>query len=334
MNALAATDKITDTLSFVLPVALRERLKGTWRHTPNVAATIRTRLALASFVKQFDQQDLREFWIVCPGADQEAVAGLLESVTRDPRYRVVDERELCPEILQATASQMRPGWIAQQLIKLAIAKSFSSSHYVTLDSDIVCVKPFSHRSLIQGERALTNVEKPADFQRIYTPQVCENELNVKEERRRAAAEILGYRRPAALSHYYGETPVVLHRQSVIALTEHLSARFQGSWIEGLASRKSWTEYNLYFQFLEMTQQLPALCVARSCNTVLDLEKSVWLSTASYRQPRRYDRDHFLDNRGDEGFFVAIQSWLPVDKWLPARCSSLQAFYDELEAWLL
>jgi hypothetical protein len=229
---------------------------------------------------------------------------------------------------------MRPGWIVQQMIKLAIAASFTSTHYVTLDSDILCVKPFSRSSLVPGGRALTNVEKPSDFERIYTSKVCQNELRVKEERRRAAAEILGYQRPAALQHYYGETPVVLHRQSVMALTEHVGKRLQGSWIEGLATRKSWTEYNLYFQFLEMTRQLPDLCVAGGCNGVLDLERSVWHTAASYRQLRSYDRDHFLANRSNTGFFVAIQSWLPADQWLPARCRTLQGFYEEVEAWLL
>jgi hypothetical protein len=313
-------------LSFVLPVTLREQVRGQWRRSPDENTLRRTRLVLASFVKNFRQQDLLEFSLVCPAVDVLELTKVLESVTRDPRYRVVDEFTLCPHVIKAAETHGRGGWMIQQLIKLEIAQSISSAHYVTLDSDVLCVKPFSHASLIVDGRSLTNLEYRTDYERLYSEQHRQHELTTKRERLDAAATILGYRRPDVLQHFYGETPVVLHTQSVIELTQFLSQRLQQPWTDGLLRRQKWTEYSLYFQFLEMTGRL---------KTVLDLEKSVWLPSEGYRQRRQYDVAHFTRNlERPGGFFVVIQSWLLASNWLPARCRTVQQFYDEVEAWLL
>lgn len=322
-------------LSFVLPVALREQVNGRWRDSPDEGALRRTHLTLASFVKNFRQEDLLDFCVICPTVDLAALTQLLKSVTRDGRYRIADESELCPEILRATKTNSIGGWYTQQLIKLDMAKNISSAHYVTLDSDILCVKPFSHADLVVDGRALTNVETNVDYERLYVSKYCQRELITKQERYRGAAKILGYDRPSQkASQFYGETPVVLHTQSVLGLTQFLSERFRQPWIEGLAAHRQWTEYSLYFQFLEMTGQLESVCFRTNCNGVLDLEKSVWLLSEGYRRPRSYDARHFTTNlQATAGFFVAVQSWLAVHKWLPARFKNLQEFYDEVEVWL-
>jgi hypothetical protein len=220
------------------------------------------------------------------------------------------------------------------LIKLRVASHFSSTHYVTLDSDILCLKPFSYASVVANGRSLTNLEHPSDYERIYVTRDCQHELTTKRTRYQGAAALLGYRRPDTLQHFYGETPVVLHTQSVRELSEFLNQRFGQSWIDGLAGQKTWTEYSLYFQFLEMTGRLEELCALTDCNAVLDLEKSVWLPSEGYRSARHYDAAHFNHDLRKRGFFVAIQSWLPSTLWLPARCGSVSAFYEEVETWLL
>lgn len=321
-------------LSVVLPVTLRERVSGKWRHSADEGALRRTQLALASFVKNFNQEDLHEFRLVSPAVDLFELDKLLASVTRDPRYQVVDELELCPEVLAASKTHKRAGWITQQLIKLQIASSFDSTHYLTLDSDILCIKPFSYASLVADGRALTNLEHPADYQRIYVARDCQHELTTKRKRYQGAATLLGYRRPDTLRHFYGETPVVLNTHSIRELTEFLSLRFGEAWFEGLASQNFWSEYSLYFQFLEMNGRLEQVCALTGCNAVLDLEKSVWLPSEGYRSPRPYDAAHFTHDLQERGFFVAIQSWLPSNMWLPARCGSVRAFYEEVETWLL
>jgi hypothetical protein len=67
----------------------------------------------------------------------------------------------------------------------------------------------------------------------------------------------------------------------------------------------------------------------SCNGILDLYNAVWFPNNHYRKKRIYDKSHFLgDNISSPvGYFVAIQSWLDVDSWLPERFNSIDEFYD-------
>lgn len=47
--------------------------------------------------------------------------------------------------------------------------------------------------------------------------------------------------------------------------------------------------------------------------------------------RPYDRAHFFAS--EQGYFVAIQSWIPEADWLPMRYASRLAFYRDLEEWI-
>ena len=103
----------------------------------------------------------------------------------------------------------------------------------------------------------------------------------------------------------------------------------------LANTRGWTEYTLYFQFLESRGLLDVLHARRGCNAVLDLERSVCQISQHYRDRRTYDRQHFTecDRSSDCGPFVAIQSWLPIEGWLPEWASTLDEFYDQMDSWL-
>src|SRR6266480_3372848 len=269
-------------LSFVLPVTLHEKglssaRRNSWRHSPDDGTAIRTRLLLASFLNNFAQDDLLEFLVVCPPNDISCLSETLRSVTTDSRYRIISEDDICPDFRLAISRETGEvnGWLAQQLIKLSVATRITSRHYVTLDSDILCVKPFAFETLINNGAALTNIESSSDYQRIYHEDSARREAAIKVRRYGTSAEILGYVRPRTLLfRFYGETPVVLQTASVLAMTEHLNKRFFCPWSRALATRSGWTEYSLYFQFLEMTGQLESVCVLAGCNAVLDLEKSV------------------------------------------------------------
>ncbi len=328
-------------LSFVLLVALNElerplRNIPSWRYSPNKEVLLRTALLLKSFVKQFNPDDLQDFIVICPDSDIAALSEMSTGILRDCRHRILSDWKTFPEIAQSVNAAHVNGWVTQQLIKLAVAKYVTSEYYVTLDSDILCVKPFSYASLVPGGKALANVETVANYQRLYTDEFWPREWSIKSGRYQKSAEILGYYRPHTISWFYGETPCVLHTKSAISLTEELDKRRQQSWTRLLTSNSGWTEYSLYFQFLEMTGHLESVHALTGCNGILDLEKSVWQDSKHYRHPRRYDANHFLEDRLDaaSGSFVAIQSWLPVSAWLPPRCKTLSDFYKEVEGWLL
>ncbi len=102
----------------------------------------------------------------------------------------------------------------------------------------------------------------------------------------------------------------------------------------LAECPGWTEYSLYFQFLEMTGSFEEIHTCGESNAVLSLDKSVWQPTACYKSQRFYDRLHFANSPlVREGPFVAIQSWIPAEEWLPVRFCGLPDFYGHLERWL-
>lgn len=162
----------------------------------------------------------------------------------------------------------------------------------------------------------------------------------------SSARLLGYARPTALAgRCYGETPVLLHTESVRALCSHLDSRGPAGWAALLAATPGWTEYGLYFQHLEMTGALERDHALAGANRVLNLARSVWHASAKYRVLRRYDRAHFhLDpahidlSASGEGPFVAIQSWVKPQNWLgsvdlpPGVPPSISAFYRALAAW--
>jgi hypothetical protein len=224
-------------LSFVLPLTLKERRKAggrelKWRSDQDCDALLRTRMLLSTFIKNFHQDDMSEFLIVCPDEDLTSVTSLLTSITRDSRYRVMSESVVCPLLGDESASVGSPmlGWFAQQLIKLSASRFIASEHYLTLDSDILCVRDTSYASLIRDGLAVTNIETPRDYDRLYIREFALLEMQGKRARYFQSASILGYDRPVHLqSRFYGETPVVFHKDSVVSLTKYIENRFNRAW---------------------------------------------------------------------------------------------------------
>jgi Family of unknown function (DUF6492) len=208
---------------------------------------------------------------------------------------------------------------------------------VTLDADIVCLRPFGMSDLVSDGKAIVGVETAEVYRRLYSDSFAAEEAGIKERRYETAAALLGYERDQECrGRYFSETPCVLHRSSVVELIRYMTRAAQSPWPATLARMSGWTEYSLYFQFLESRGLLDVLHTRRGCNAVLDLEKSVCQVSAHYRERRPYDRQHFVEcNRAAEsGPFVAIQSWLPIEGWLPAWASTLDEFYDQIGSWLL
>lgn len=327
-------------LSFVLPVTLQESGAGvkTWRKNPDDGSKLRISLLLRSFVTMFEQDGLEYFFLICPEKDIPEISRLLGSITTDPRYCIISEMDICPEIrkMKNMETGQIEGWYAQQLIKLAIAERIATEFYVTLDSDIFCLRPFSVRDLFFRKKALLNIERKRDYKRTYNKAFAKKELHIKNKRYNNSGLIIGYRRPLIKKHlFYGETPVIMHSKSVRELAVHITARFDSPWRTVLAETRTWTEYTLYFQFLEMTKKLDTIYWKTGCNALLHLEKSVWHASDCYKLRRTYDKAHFMGTLHKEkhGFFIAVQSWLDTSSWLPPHYTSLNDFYAEVEMWL-
>jgi hypothetical protein len=124
----------------------------------------------------------------------------------------------------------------------------------------------------------------------------------------------------------------MHRASVRNLTAQLEHRHSRPWRLTLANERKWTEYGLYFQFLEATGALLSHHEPAGCNSVLDLYHSVWQATEWYRDERKYDQHHFNPDVMT-GYFIAVQSWLEPKYWLPSQYANADQFFASLRGFL-
>ena len=140
----------------------------------------------------------------------------------------------------------RPGYRAQQLIKLEAARWVETDFYLTLDADVLLTRDVPFDWLVQDGRARTVRFSGTDHRKWY----------------RVAAEILGVP-PSAWEH--GVTPCLLSRRCALGLQAFLeqpvgrrdtrvamaSAHgITGGWRSLLLRRNDWTEYTLYHTFVE------------------------------------------------------------------------------------
>lgn len=267
------------------------------------------------------------------GVITESIGDLMECGAG--KYEIFPEEEVF-QAFPCLKIERLSGWVLQQLIKLSIAAWIKTPFYLTCDSDIVCVRNVRVESLMDNNRAFLNVETVEDYQRLYLPAFAKQESSRKSERFRNSARLLGYTRGAQYSGvYYGETPCLLSTAKVLELCECLEQRFGQQWPCVLSKHAhQWSEYSLYYQYLEMSNSLDRVHMCCGSDTLLDLERSVWHPSIYYKHHRAYDREHFVPHAGgNRGYFIAVQSWLDQAAWLPLRYSRIDGFYADLASWL-
>lgn len=237
--ATAARQPDIQSLEAVLPLTLRdcERAQS---------------LLLKSLEKFFPE--LPFLWIIVPDRDEKEIRRGLH--TNLP-HRIVAETEIVPELADRDCWNVpdplpHKGWFYQQLIKLAMADHISSESYLTLDADVLCVKPTHPADFVKGGRALCDRYRS----------------NVHDEWYLWSSRVLDLP-PSRWTH--GVTPAVLQRKAVLSLACYLEnledqydsgkerqlfsgRRPDGRWREFLLRRIPWTEYTLYHNYLEATGQ--------------------------------------------------------------------------------
>lgn len=186
--------------------------------------------------------DLGTCWVVTP--DHEAAE--IKSRIGDTQYVVVAESDVVPELKKCPPVR---GWFVQQLIKIAIADRITTDFYLTLDADVICTRPVTSTDLIKQGRALGMRYVGHIHPQWY--DWASRVLNVLASR-----------------WMYGVTPLLVHTQAMLALQDYLAYRERprsmprnspfsrtnqeatGNWRQYLLRSLPWTEYALYFTFLE------------------------------------------------------------------------------------
>lgn len=226
------------------------------------------------------------------------------------RYVVVPESDVVPEIgwFRSTArsrGRLRivgppmHGWFVQQLVKLALAERVRTPFYLTLDADVVCVRPTRYSDLVPDGRALVQTTPPNH-----------PEWNDDAER------VLGLPRSG---RQHAVTPALLSREAVSALARHLGDRVDprmrelalwlprgrarqivASWRSYLLRNLPWTEYAVYGTFLEATGLFDRYHVLGGENAIYG--NAVWMES-------QFDEwDAAATFNGSEGFcFSVVQS---------------------------
>lgn len=294
-----------EKISFVLPLAAGN----------DKNELLRAKILLASFLSFFSLEDLETFWIVSPPECFPRISAALRSLPLDARFKLISEYELIPELprpVEGSPSRSTTGWHRQQAIKLAIAERMACGYYMTLDADVIAVKPFGRDSLIVGGRALCNIETANDYEELYVPKFARTETSRKQSRIDGAARILGVERPAQFHDTFpGETPVTLSVKGVLGLKAHLESMYQKPWRQTLLEKLPWTEYALYFLFMESSGSFDELHMPSHRNAVLRLDDSFWQPwylSRTATMPHEWDAEKVF-RHDDRGPFVVVQSYL-------------------------
>lgn len=213
----------TETLDAVLPLVARD--------------LTRFRELLAPSLERF-LEPLATCWVIVPDQDVELVNAALPSAL----FRVMSETELVPPLQETSQTD---GWFKQQLIKLAFARRSTSPYYLTLDADVLCTRPTRYSDLVLDARAAVALEDGDPHSGWYW--WAEQALGVVRSGRSHAV-----------------TPAVLSVEAVALLAQYVRSGCSPDWKPGKAApgqidelalaallrRLPWTEYALYYTFLE------------------------------------------------------------------------------------
>jgi Family of unknown function (DUF6492) len=139
---------------------------------------------LVASIRRYNRDDL-PLWIVVPECDLESFRPL-----EDERTTVLSEELFREHLVDEPVAGIRPGYINQQIVKLAFWELSLVDNYFVLDSDLEFVRPFGRSDLMHDD------ETP------FTVLVEDNELRVepryyhqywvgREASLRAAMEVIG-----------------------------------------------------------------------------------------------------------------------------------------------
>ncbi len=288
-------------------------------------------------------EDMGTCWIVTPDQEYPALAAKVSG----KNYRVVPESRIVPEFRSFPSVE---GWYKQQMIKIAIAAEIKTEFYLTLDADLFCTRPLRYSDLVQDGRAPCFVGQHGKYPEWYG----------------WAERVLKLPWPG---EFHNVTPAVLSRAAMLKMQRHLSelagnregisenerrssklgfsaqrlwngwfsnARQQRPWAVYLLGNLPWTEYSLYYTFLEATGQFEKYHV-RSESCLYSKDRCLWTTD----QVDTWD-PWTKAGEDDPAFFLVIQSntgidprlvWQKLQPLLPKKNETLtrtrhQAFCDK------
>lgn len=180
------------------------------------------------------------------------------------------------------------GWIAQQIMKIALARSLPAEIVVHVDSDLVFVRKFSLQDIIIDGRARLQREGGGGDGPMYRP------WNL------AASRLLGIEASGYHGADFVDSAVVWRRENVVRLTERIERECGMPWQLALARTPNFSEYLLYGVFCE---KVLGFADAAHAPTSRSLCHTIWSrpEEGSFPEPE-IDLDQVA---------IAVQSTIPM-----------------------
>ncbi|WP_073072260.1 DUF6492 family protein [Phormidesmis priestleyi] len=269
-------------------------------------------------------KDLGKCWIVTPDHEFEQIKSLIS----DEQYCVIPESSLVPEFKIFRSSnrfsifKSVPGWFKQQIIKIAIADKIETDFYLTLDADVICTKPVYFEDLIKDGRAVCYIHQTHTHHDWYgwAEEVLKMTARSRELLHNVTPAVLSKQAMLELQTYltqvYHKTKFPLRRRDlkVVALKflttflpKKSTLRHQLlSWRSYLSVCTPWTEYGLYYIFLEETNRFDKYHIEVT-DPIYTNDDSVW-----YKETfESWDVEKVFSPESSH-FFVIVQGWLDLD----------------------
>ncbi|MBB4002791.1 DUF6492 family protein [Aurantimonas endophytica] len=182
-----------------------------------------------------------------------------------PRREIVDERDLLPFWLRPFPdplslgrrrfwlSPMGPplrGWHVQQLRRIAMAAALDETVMVSVDSDVVFLRPFDVGWFHEGEK-VRFYRRPGALAAL--------EPGAREEHRkwsRKAGQLLGIDRPEETDTGYIATLIAWRSDTVREMLGRIESRTGRSWASALAATRTLSECTLYGRFVDEIEARP------------------------------------------------------------------------------
>lgn len=182
-----------------------------------------------------------------------------------PRRRVVSERDLLPGWLRPVPDPLKRGrrlwlspfgpplrgWHVQQLRRIAMAAAMEEEVLVSLDSDVVFVRPFDAASLHRG--AAVHFTRIPEARRPVLPH-----LRAVHDRWEArAAALLGISEPERRIEFgYIATLIAWRRDTVREMLTRIEAVRGRSAMRALAGSRALSECTIYGRFVDEVEGRP------------------------------------------------------------------------------
>jgi len=216
-------------IQFISPISIKDAQRAT--------------IMLKSINKFFEPESLESLVLLVP--DKELFENLIKSLNLNFPVEIIKETDIIPE-KDLKKYNAKTGWIKQQLLKMMAAHIVRTKFYLCLDADVICFKKADYQSLVRAGKPITTIEPKSKHLRWW----------------KDSAYVL--RIPESKSNRgIGATPSILIKDEVINMMNHIEKTYKRSfinvlcnwwWTESYFLKRNWTEYSLYWSYLEYSQK--------------------------------------------------------------------------------